>query len=60
MLLKFRTMTAHRDFSDNLLPDKYRMTRLGNFLRSTSIDEFLSALILLSFLKAFAVCYEAW
>ena len=39
VLLKFRTMTAHRDSSDNLLPDKYRMTRLGKFLRSTSIDE---------------------
>jgi lipopolysaccharide/colanic/teichoic acid biosynthesis glycosyltransferase len=38
-LVKFRTMTDARDASGNLLPDAERMTRLGRFLRSTSLDE---------------------
>jgi sugar transferase EpsL len=36
---KFRSMTEARDVQDNLLPDAERITRLGNFLRSTSLDE---------------------
>ncbi|RPI78096.1 MAG: sugar transferase [Chloroflexi bacterium] len=36
---KFRTMTDARDSNGNLLPDAERLTRLGKFLRSTSIDE---------------------
>jgi sugar transferase EpsL len=36
---KFRTMTDRRDARGNLLPDEKRITHLGNFLRSTSIDE---------------------
>ncbi|MBN1538088.1 MAG: sugar transferase [Anaerolineales bacterium] len=36
---KFRTMTIRRDTQGNLLPDEQRITRLGNFLRSTSLDE---------------------
>lgn len=39
MLLKFRTMTALRDERGNLLPDSERLTGLGRFLRSTSLDE---------------------
>ena len=35
-ILKFRTMT---DENGNLLPDEIRLTRFGQFLRSTSIDE---------------------
>jgi len=38
-ILKFRTMTDARDPSGNLLPDAQRLTNLGKFLRSTSLDE---------------------
>ena len=38
-LYKFRTMTDKRDIDGNLLPDEYRLTKFGNFLRSTSLDE---------------------
>lgn len=38
-LLKFRTMTEARDESGQLLPDEKRLTALGRFLRSTSLDE---------------------
>ncbi len=38
-VLKFRTMTNERDSSGMLLPDEDRLTRLGLFLRSTSLDE---------------------
>jgi len=38
-MLKFRTMNDKRDEVGMLLPDVLRMTRLGNFLRSTSLDE---------------------
>lgn len=38
-ILKFRTMTDAKDENGNLLPDKIRLTRFGQFLRSTSIDE---------------------
>jgi lipopolysaccharide/colanic/teichoic acid biosynthesis glycosyltransferase len=37
--LKFRTMTDARDANGELLPDADRLTRLGRFLRSTSLDE---------------------
>jgi sugar transferase EpsL len=36
---KFRTMTNTHDTQDNLLPDSQRITRLGQFLRSYSLDE---------------------
>lgn len=39
-LVKFRTMSEARDAAGNLLPDAERLTRLGRFLRSTSLDEF--------------------
>jgi lipopolysaccharide/colanic/teichoic acid biosynthesis glycosyltransferase len=39
-VLKFRTMTDGRGADGNLLPDAQRLTRLGRFLRSTSLDEF--------------------
>jgi sugar transferase EpsL len=38
-MLKFRTMTDERDQQGNLLPDGDRLTRLGRFLRSSSLDE---------------------
>jgi lipopolysaccharide/colanic/teichoic acid biosynthesis glycosyltransferase len=36
---KFRTMRDLRDPQGNLLPDEHRLTKLGRFLRSTSLDE---------------------
>jgi lipopolysaccharide/colanic/teichoic acid biosynthesis glycosyltransferase len=38
-MVKFRTMTDARDTDGNLLPDSIRLTTLGRFLRSTSLDE---------------------
>ncbi|MBN2550555.1 MAG: sugar transferase [Anaerolineales bacterium] len=38
-IFKFRTMTNDRDQQGNLLPDEQRLTRLGKFLRQTSLDE---------------------
>lgn len=38
-MVKFRTMTNARNANGQLLPDKDRLTRLGQFLRSTSMDE---------------------
>ncbi|WP_455585742.1 sugar transferase [Bacteroides sp.] len=37
--LKFKTMTDERDTDGNLLPDADRLTPVGKFVRSTSIDE---------------------
>jgi sugar transferase EpsL len=39
-IYKFRTMTDARDKNGNLLPDAQRLTKLGRFLRATSLDEF--------------------
>lgn len=39
ILYKFRTMQDNKDKNGTLLPDDKRITRLGKFLRSTSIDE---------------------
>ena len=36
---KFRTMTDEKDSNGNLLPDRSRLTSLGEFLRQTSLDE---------------------
>lgn len=38
-VIKFKTMTDERDAEGNLLPDEQRLTRVGKFVRSTSIDE---------------------
>ncbi|CAG5008966.1 Undecaprenyl phosphate N,N'-diacetylbacillosamine 1-phosphate transferase [Dyadobacter sp. CECT 9275] len=38
-LVKFKTMNDQSDASGNLLPDHERVTRLGHFIRKTSIDE---------------------
>ena len=37
--LKFKTMTDERDKDGNLLPDAQRLTKVGRYVRSTSIDE---------------------
>ena len=39
-IVKFKTMTDQRDDYGNLLPDEQRLTKVGRFVRSTSIDEF--------------------
>lgn len=38
-LIKFRTMTNAKDKDGNLLPDADRLTKYGEFLRNTSLDE---------------------
>lgn len=38
-IVKFKTMTDERDADGNLLPDEQRLTKVGRFVRSTSIDE---------------------
>lgn len=39
-IYKFRTMTNEYDKNQNLLADMDRITKFGQFLRSTSLDEF--------------------
>ena len=38
-IIKFKTMTDERDENGELLPDGQRLTKIGEFVRSTSIDE---------------------
>lgn len=38
-VIKYKTMTDERDAQGNLLPDADRLTKVGKFVRSTSIDE---------------------
>lgn len=38
-IIKFKTMTDERDAEGCLLPDAERLTKVGKFVRSTSIDE---------------------
>lgn len=38
-VVKFKTMTDERDQYGDLLPDEKRLTKVGKFVRSTSIDE---------------------
>lgn len=38
-VIKFKTMTDERDENGRLLPDARRITKVGRFVRSTSIDE---------------------
>lgn len=38
-VIKFKTMTDAKDSVGELLPDKDRLTRIGKFVRSTSLDE---------------------
>ena len=38
-VIKFKSMTDERDEKGNLLPDAQRLTKVGRFVRSTSIDE---------------------
>lgn len=38
-VIKFKSMTDEQDASGGLLPDEQRLTKIGKFIRSTSIDE---------------------
>jgi len=38
-VIKYKTMTDEKDAEGNLLPDAERLTKVGKFVRSTSIDE---------------------
>jgi undecaprenyl phosphate N,N'-diacetylbacillosamine 1-phosphate transferase len=38
-VIKFKTMTDKKSLDGKLLPDKDRLTRVGKFIRSTSLDE---------------------
>ena len=38
-IYKFKSMTDERDSSGKLLPDAQRLTKVGRFIRSTSLDE---------------------
>jgi len=38
-VIKFKTMTDEKDNAGNFLPDANRMTKIGKFIRSTSLDE---------------------
>jgi undecaprenyl phosphate N,N'-diacetylbacillosamine 1-phosphate transferase len=38
-IIKFKTMNDRKDASGQLLPDAQRLTKLGSFIRKTSIDE---------------------
>ena len=38
-VIKFKTMSDERDAEGNLLPDEQRLTKVGKFVRSTSVDE---------------------
>ena len=40
-IIKFKTMTDEKDASGELLPNELRVTRVGNFIRKSSIDELL-------------------
>jgi len=38
-IIKFKTMNDKKDSDGNLLPDSMRLTKVGNFIRKTSLDE---------------------
>lgn len=38
-IIKFKTMTDEKDQQGNLLPDEKRLTKMGKFVRKTSLDE---------------------
>lgn len=38
-IIKFKTMTDQKDEFGNLLPDELRLTKMGKFVRKTSLDE---------------------
>jgi len=47
-MYKFRTMTNKKDKDGNLLPNEQRLTKFGNFLRKTSLDELPELFLILT------------
>ena len=47
-MYKFRSMTDERDGNGELLPDEVRLTKLGQWLRNTSLDELPEAFNILN------------
>lgn len=47
-MYKFRTMSDERDLDGELLPDEYRLTKFGKWLRKTSLDELPEAFNILN------------
>lgn len=47
-MYKFRTMTDEKDQGGKLLPDEYRLTKFGKWLRKTSLDELPEAFNILN------------
>lgn len=47
-IVKFRNMTNERDKNGNLLPPSQRVTKVGSFLRKTSLDELFQFWLILS------------
>ena len=39
-VIKFKSMTDNRDVNGDLLPEEQRLTKVGAFIRKTSLDEF--------------------
>ena len=39
-VIKFKTMTDEKDKDGNLLPEAQRLTKIGRFIRQSSLDEF--------------------
>lgn len=46
-IIKFKTMSDEKDSNGKLLPDNQRITRIGDFLRKTSLDDTLQAINIL-------------
>jgi undecaprenyl phosphate N,N'-diacetylbacillosamine 1-phosphate transferase len=38
-IIKFKTMNDKKDVTGNLLPDAHRLTKIGSFVRKTSLDK---------------------
>lgn len=47
-ILKFKSMTDATDENGNLLPEEFRVTKFGNFIRNTSLDEIPQLISVLS------------
>ncbi len=60
-IIKFKTMTDERDEKGELLPDELRLTKVGRFVRSTSIDELPQLInVLNTFLQIHVKLYKSY
>ena len=48
VMIKFRSMSDAKDSNGQLLPDDFRLTRIGTFLRKSSLDEIPEVINILS------------